>query len=82
MPREDALSKGKRSLSVGRLLVHSVGDKAIRGTCRGLGKTYRWGWDWDGEWDGSWFCTCRTLRPTCSHIYALKLVTQTRGVSA
>lgn len=81
MGREDALSKGKRYLAEGRLLVHSVGDRSIRGTCRGLGRTYRCGWDWDGEWNGDWFCTC-PARGRCSHVLALQLVTQAGGPGA
>ncbi len=81
MSREDVLSKAKRYVGEGRLLVHAVGDKSIRGTCRGLGKTYRCGWDSDGAWDGGWFCTCPS-RSRCSHVLALQLVTQAGGPDA
>ena len=68
MSREDALSKGRRYVSEGRLTITSVTDAEAQAVCRGDGDificTARRGW---------WHCTC-PARSRCSHLYALGLV--------
>jgi uncharacterized Zn finger protein len=69
--RETAAEKARRYLAEGRLTVLEVGPAVIRATCAGDGQVYRCGW-----WQGEWGCTCPNLRDQCSHLKALRLVTQ------
>ena len=70
MARESAYDKGSRLLAEGRVIVLEAGKYGIAAHVRGEGHLYvtRYGF-------GSWSCTCQALRPTCSHIAALKRIT-------
>lgn len=70
MSRENAYDKGSRLLAEGRIVVLECGRYGIAAHVRGEGAVYvtRFGF-------GSWSCTCPALRPTCSHIAALKRIT-------
>jgi hypothetical protein len=67
--RENALSKGRRYVAEGRLVVRSLNAESARAECRGDGAIYQVGFA-----DGRWFCDCPALG-RCSHEYALGLVT-------
>jgi hypothetical protein len=67
--RENALNKGRRYVSEGRLVVRSVDAENARAECRGDGAIYELGFA-----DGRWSCDCPALG-RCSHQYALGLVT-------
>jgi hypothetical protein len=67
--RENALNKGRRYVSEGRLVIRSLSAEAARAECRGDGRTYSVGFA-----NGRWFCNCPALG-RCSHQYALGLVT-------
>lgn len=74
MARENAADKGRRYLTEGRLEVLYVKphDMRIRATCRGeSGETYKLGYS-----PAKWFCDCPVLTDQCSHLNALRLVTQ------
>ena len=73
MPREDAMTKGRRLLGEGRLYVVRVqrepfevvaycrGDHGLVYQCKFLG--------------GQWGCECEARSEDCSHLRALRLVT-------
>jgi len=67
--RENAISRGRRYVSEGRLVVQSVTPSVARAVCRGDGAIYKVGFK-----DGRWTCDCPALT-RCSHQYALGLVT-------
>jgi hypothetical protein len=67
--RENALSKGRRYVSEGRLVVRSVDAENARAECRADGAIYAVGFQ-----KGRWFCSCPALG-RCSHQHALGLVT-------
>ena len=68
MPREDALTKGKRYLTEARLRVLTVEADRIQALCRGSGTIWHLGWA-----PGGWWCNC-TARTLCSHLVALQCV--------
>ena len=67
--RENALTKGRRYVAEGRLVVRSVTAESARAECRGDGAIYKVGFA-----DGRWSCNCPALG-RCSHQFALGLVT-------
>jgi hypothetical protein len=68
--REDAITRGKRLVSEGRLIVSHVSGRSIAGICRGdSGEIHRLGHD-PGR---GWWCAC-PARSTCAHLRALMLV--------
>jgi hypothetical protein len=67
--RENALTKGRRYVSEGRLVVRAVDGTAARAECRGDGAIYTLGFE-----NGRWWCSCPALG-RCSHQHALGLVT-------
>lgn len=76
MSREAARTKGVRLVGEGRLLVERVDGDLIVARCRGdHGEVYNLGFD---PRAGEWRCTCEA-RTTCSHLYALMLVTAKRA---
>jgi hypothetical protein len=66
---ENYRDKGERYITDGRLIITRVNDGGIDATCRGGGELYALGFR-----QGRWFCLCEA-RTTCSHLYALQLVT-------
>jgi len=70
MPREDAVTRGRRMVSEGRLIVSYVSGRSIAAVCRGdSGLIHRLGYD-PGR--GYW-CACSGLTK-CAHLHALHLV--------
>ena len=69
MSRENAIAKGRRYISEGRLVVRSVDAVSARAECRGDGRIYRVSFA-----NGRWSCDCPALG-RCSHEYALGLCT-------
>jgi uncharacterized Zn finger protein len=67
--RENALTKGRRYVTEGRLVVRSLNAESARAECRGDVTIYAVGFE-----NGRWCCTCPALG-RCSHQYALGLVT-------
>ena len=67
--RENALTKGRRYVAEGRLIVRTVTAVTARAECRGDGAIYTVAFQ-----DGRWSCNCPALG-RCSHEYALGLVT-------
>jgi uncharacterized Zn finger protein len=70
MPRENAMTKSRRLLGEGRVIVTAVDGRNIDAVVRGdsaelYSVTHR---------SGSWACDCAALR-RCSHVQALMLVT-------
>ncbi len=67
---ENAVEKGRRYLTEGRLVVRLVDEGAgvVEADCRGGGAVYRL-----GHRDGRWVCSC-AARGRCSHLVALQLV--------
>lgn len=68
--RENAIAKGRRYVSEGRLIVRELDEHAgiVQADCRGAGAVWSVGRDERG-----WFCTCPAYT-TCAHIAALQLV--------
>jgi hypothetical protein len=64
-------AKAARYLAEGRLIVLEVNAAEIVAHCRGGGSLYRVGWE---RSTGRWSCSCPARR-TCTHIFALQLVT-------
>jgi uncharacterized Zn finger protein len=69
MPREDALTKGKRYLTEARLQVVTIEPDLIQATCKGSGVEWHLGWR-----PGGWWCNC-PARTLCAHLVALQCVT-------
>jgi hypothetical protein len=71
MSRENALAKGRRYVSEGRLVIRSLDEDGgtAQADCRGDGAIYTLGYD-----DLGWFCSCAALG-RCAHLHALGLVT-------
>jgi uncharacterized Zn finger protein len=68
--RENAVAKGRRLLTEGRLRVLDVGAGTASAECRGdSGMTYVLGRDTSGRWS----CSCEA-KGRCSHLIALQLV--------
>jgi uncharacterized Zn finger protein len=71
MPREDAITRGRRLVSEGRLIVSYVSGRTVTAVCRGdSGLIHRLGYD-PGR--GYW-CAC-PAKTVCGHLRALMLVT-------
>ena len=72
-PRENAVMKGRRLLTEGRLGVTAIRDGEIEAFCRGdSAEIYRLGYRY-----GSWWCSCPSGTAShvrCSHVRALQLV--------
>jgi hypothetical protein len=69
--REDALTRGRRLVSEGRLIVSYVSGRSIAAVCRGdSGEIHRLEYD-PGR---SWWCACPAVGK-CAHLHALQLVT-------
>jgi hypothetical protein len=73
MTREDAITRGRRLVAEGRLIVNYVSGRVITAVCRGdSGAIHRCGFD-PGR---GWWCACPALTK-CAHLHALQLVTIT-----
>jgi len=67
--RENAEAKGRRYLTEGRLLIHTVSDRYIVGEVRGDGEVHHVTGD-----EGGWSCSCPATSEHCAHLIALRLV--------
>lgn len=70
--RESAQVKARRYLAEGRIDVLRVSEGRIYARARGDGAVYILGWA-----NGRWACSCPARSDKCSHLLALRLVTNT-----
>lgn len=70
MTRENAVSKAKRYLAEGRLVIIETRPGYVEATARGDGAIHRLGY-----LRGRWWCACPARSTQCSHLRALRLVT-------
>jgi hypothetical protein len=70
---EDAITRGRRLVAEGRLIVSYVSGRSITAVCRGdSGQIHRLGYDPGRQW----WCAC-PAKTKCAHVHALQLVTIT-----
>lgn len=77
MPRETAEQKAVRLIADGHLKVEKVLARLVVATCEGDAAIYHLGFDPRARnGAGEWRCTCPELKGKCSHLIALRLVTE------
>ena len=69
MSRENAAAKANRYLVEGRIVLSLVTTLQVKGTARGDGALWRFGYD-----QGAWWCDCPARSDQCCHLRAARRI--------